>query len=98
METLSGLDVSPQSQEPLCRAYDYTNYIYGNGVVCVHAKSLQLCLTPGSSVHGILQDRIVEWLSCPPPGDLPDSGIEFASLMSPPLQAGSLPTKPPGKP
>ena len=38
--------------------------------LCMHAKSLQLCLTPynpmdcspqGSSVHGILQARIVEW-------------------------------------
>ena len=37
---------------------------------CMHAKMLQLCLTlcrlmhcnpPGSSVHGILQARILEW-------------------------------------
>ena len=33
---------------------------------------------PGASVHGILQARILE--SCPPPGDLPDPGIEAASL------------------
>ena len=41
---------------------------------CVCAKSLQLCLTvcshmdcslPGSSVHGILQARIPEWVSMP---------------------------------
>ena len=41
---------------------------------CVHAKSLQLCLTlcnpmdcstPGSSVHGILQARILEWVAMP---------------------------------
>ena len=30
----------------------------------------------GSSVIGILQARILEWLPCPPPGDLPDPGIE----------------------
>ena len=30
---------------------------------------------PGSSVHGILQARILGGLPCPPPGDLPDSGI-----------------------
>ena len=39
---------------------------------CMHAKSLQLCLTlcdpmdsspPGSSVPGILQARIVEWVA-----------------------------------
>ena len=60
----------------------------------MHAKSLQLCPTlcdpvdcsqPGSSVHGILQARILEWGACPPPGDLPDSGIEPASLLSPAL-------------
>ena len=42
--------------------------------VCVHAKSLQLCPTlyspmdyslPGSSVHGILQARILEWVAMP---------------------------------
>ena len=41
---------------------------------CVHAKSLQLCLTlcdpmdrnlPGSSVHGILQARILQWVATP---------------------------------
>ena len=41
---------------------------------CVHAKSFQLCPTlcdpmnyslPGSSVHGILQARILEWVSMP---------------------------------
>ena len=37
-------------------------------------------------------------LPCPPPGDLPDPGIEFMSLASPALQADSLPTEPPGKP
>ena len=44
----------------------------------------QLCLTvcdpmncgpPGSSVHGILQARILE-LPFPPPGDLPSPGTE----------------------
>ena len=37
-------------------------------------------------------------LPCPPPGDLPDPGIEPRSLMSPALAAGSLPLAPPGKP
>ena len=40
--------------------------------MCVHVKSLQLCPTlwnpmeyspPGSSVHGILQARILEWVA-----------------------------------
>ena len=37
-------------------------------------------------------------LPCPPPGDLPDPGIEPASLTFPAWQAGSLPLAPPGKP
>ena len=34
----------------------------------------------------------------PPPRDLPNPGIEPASLMSPALQVDSLPLVPPGKP
>ena len=30
------------------------------------------CSPPGSSVHGILQVRILEWGPFPSPGDLPD--------------------------
>ena len=62
--------------------------------VYVCAKSLQSCPSlcypmdcspPGSSVHGILQGRIVEWVAIPPSRDLLDPGIEPASLMSPAL-------------
>ena len=48
------------------------------------------CSPPGSSVHGILQTRILEWVAIPSPGDLPDPGIEHGS---PALQADSLPSK-----
>ena len=34
------------------------------------------CSPPGSSVHGILQARIVEWVIIPSPGNLPDPGIK----------------------
>ena len=44
---------------------------------------------PGSSVHRILQVRILEWFPCAPPGDLPDPGIE---LGFPALQTNSLPS------
>ena len=40
------------------------------------------CGPPGSSVHGILQARILEWVAMPF-SDLPDPGIE---LESPTLQ------------
>ena len=53
---------------------------------------------PGSSVLGILQARALEWVAMPSSGDLPDAGIEPASLVSPTLQAGALPTELPGKP
>ena len=52
------------------------------------------CSPPGSSVHGVLQARILEWVGFPPAGNLPGPGIE---LGSPTLQAVSLPTKLPGK-
>ena len=67
-------------------------------------KVAQSCLTlcnpmdcglPDSSVHGILQARILEWVAkpssrrssqrSPPPGDLPGPGIEPAFLTSPAL-------------
>ena len=46
------------------------------------------CSLPGSSAHGILQARILEWVSIPSPGDLPDTGMEPGS---PVMQADSLP-------
>ena len=51
---------------------------------------------PGSSVHGILQARILK-SPCPPPGDLPDPGIEPMSPVSPALAGRFFTTVPPGK-
>ena len=36
------------------------------------------CSPPGSSVHGIFQAKVLEWVA-PSPGDLPDPGIEPGS-------------------
>ena len=52
------------------------------------------CSRPGSSVHGALQARIVEWVAISSPWDLLNPGIEPAS---PALQADSLPSEPPGQ-
>ena len=60
------------------------------------------CSPPGSSVHGTLQARILERVAMassrgsprPPPGDLPDPGIEPASLTSALAGGGSLPLAP----
>ena len=46
------------------------------------------CSLPGSSVHGILQARILEWVAFPSQGDLSDPRIEPTSLMSPALADG----------
>ena len=40
------------------------------------------CSPPSSSVHGMFQARILEWLPFPPPGDLPNPGIEPLSVAS----------------
>ena len=39
------------------------------------------CSLPGSSVHGILQARILEWVAIPFSRDLPNPGIEPGSLI-----------------
>ena len=56
------------------------------------------CSPPGSSVHGIPQARILEWVChFPPPGNLPNPGIGPKALVSPALQADSLLAEPSGK-
>ena len=60
----------------------------------------QLFVTPWTAAcqvplsMGILQARIQEWVAIPPPGDLPNTGIE---PRSPSLQVDSLPAEPSGK-
>ena len=53
------------------------------------------CSPPGSSVHGILQARILDCVAMPSSRDLPNPGIE---PRSPAFQADSLLSEPPGKP
>ena len=40
------------------------------------------CSPPVSSVHGIVQQEYWSGLPCPPPGDLPDSGMKLSSVTS----------------
>ena len=56
------------------------------------------CSPPGSSVHGILLARTLEWVPCPPPEDLPDPGIKPTSPSSPALAGAFFTDEPPGKP
>ena len=53
------------------------------------------CSPPSSSVHGILQARILEWVAFPFSRDFPKPGIK---PRSPASQAVSLLSKPSGKP
>ena len=51
------------------------------------------CSPPDSSVHGILQARILEWVAIPFSREFPDPGIKSGS---PVLQADSLSSESPG--
>ena len=58
-------------------------------------SSLTLCdpmdeSPPGSSVHGILQARILIWAAISSSQDLPDPGMEHTSPVSTALQENSL--------
>ena len=73
-----------------------------HNIVCMLAQLLShvqlfetLCSLSGSSVRGILRQECWSRLPCPPPGDLPNLGIEPTSPWLLPCQADSLP---PGNP
>ena len=60
---------------------------------CVHAQLLQSyptlcdpmdCSPPGSSVHRILQARILEWLPSPSPDNHNNTRIKYKSIAKPP--------------
>ena len=68
----------------------------------LHSKLLQSCPTlcdpmdcslPSSSVYGILQEEYWSGLPWPLPGDLPDAGVQPASLRSPSLAGGFFITR-----
>ena len=68
--------------------------------VLVAKPSLTLCNSmdyhpPGSSVHEILQARLLEWVAIPFSRGSSQSRIK---MRFPPLQADSLPSEPPEKP
>ena len=47
---------------------------------CLTLCNPMVCSLPGSSVHGILQAKILEWVAIPFPGDLSDPGIKQCIL------------------
>ena len=79
----------------------------GNCVcVCVHGKSIQSCPTlcdpidyspPASSIHGILQAKILEWVAMPSSRGFSPCRDRPCLLFLMHWQAASLPLAPPGK-
>ena len=63
--------------------------------VKVTQSCLTLCNPMDYTVHRSLNARIMDWVTFPSPGVLPNPGIE---PRSPSLQADSLPAEPQGKP
>ena len=91
VEAWGVVTTGPLGKPPVCHHCHYH--------VCV--KLLQACLTlcylidyslPGSSVHGILQARILEWVSIPSSRRSANPGIKPISLMSPTLADGFFTT------
>ena len=92
---------------PTLRTISLENDLTLPMLLCACAKSLQSCLTlrdpmgcsaPGSSVHGILQAWILEWVAMPS-----SRGLSWPRGSNPHLLClhwlvGSLPLVPPGKP
>ena len=75
--------------------------IFHKSTLCVHAKLLQLCLTlcspmdcstPGSSDHGILQTRILQWVALFFSRGSSPLRDQTQVLMSPALTGGFLTT------
>ena len=67
--------------------------------VCVLSRSVVFnSATPWTAARqaplsmGVLQTRVLEWVACPPPGNLPNPGIEPMSLASPALAGGFFTT------
>ena len=61
----------------------------------VMSDSLLDSCPPGSSIRGVFQASILEWIAFPSRGDLPSPGLEPGF---PTLQADALPSEPAGKP
>ena len=65
-------------------------------LMCVLSRAQLFCSPTGSSVHGISQARILEWVAISFSRDLPDPRSKTESLVAP--VKGELPTiAPPGK-
>ena len=65
---------------------------------CVRVCGPIDCGPPGSSVRGVLQAGILEWVAIPFSRDLPNPGTKPSSLVSPASAGGFFTIGPSGKP
>jgi len=59
--------------------YSFFTMLTSSAQSCLTLCNPMDCSPPDSSIHGIFQVRIWEWVAFPSPGDLPDPGIESRS-------------------
>ena len=89
--------------------YLYTTFQKHKTIICayVHAKSLQSCPAlrnsmhcnpPGSSVHGILQAKILEWIAMPSSRGSSQPRDQTCASCSCYIAGGFFTTEPLGKP
>ena len=85
----------------------FSNYHFFIIGACMYEKLLQLCLPlcgpmehslPGSSVHGILQARRVEWVATPYSRGSSQTGDQTSVFCNSCTAGGFFTTEPPGKP
>ena len=98
--TLAGSGQAPKP-EPITRILIGQTWLVRAQVLqfCPALHDPMDCSPPGSSVHGMLQARILEWIAMPSSkGIFPTQGLNLCLLRLLHWQAGSLPLAPPGKP
>ena len=97
------------SWKTLSNVVEIKSYVYGASRVCQSSwpklgQVMVLCLVAQSQLAlcgqaplsmGFFRQKYWSGLPCPPPGDLPNPGMEHRS---PALQADSLPSEPQGSP
>ena len=89
-----GMGVEENKGDQVCRQMSEKRKETFGHSLCMRVKSLQSCLTlcdpmdcslPGSPALGFSRQEYQSGLLCPPPGDLPNPGIETLSPVSPAL-------------
>ena len=83
-----------REKQCVCSYYNYLMCMYIITQSCLTLCDPTDCSPPGSSVHGILQARILEWAAISYYRGSSHPGIK---PQSPTLQADSLLSEPPGK-